>query len=207
MQQIYIHGLGQTPDSWEQTIAYLKDGGNAVCPDLAGILQGQEVSYGNLYRAFAEVCDKSPESLHLCGLSLGGVLALHYAIDRPERVHSLVLIAAQYQMPKNVLRFQNAVFRFMPKAMFQQTGFGKKEFIHLCRTMMDLDFGKALSGVSCPALVLCGEKDSVNKKAAIKLADALPNAAFREIKGAGHEVNRETPEQLAKLLTEFYVID
>ena len=35
--------------------------------------------------------------LNLCGLSLGAVLALNYAIDFPKKVNSLILIAPQYE--------------------------------------------------------------------------------------------------------------
>ncbi len=71
--------------------------------------------------------------MDLCGLSLGGVLALQYTIEHPEKVNSLVLIAAQYKMPAKLLKPQNSFFRFMPKSSFQQTGFGKREFMELCK--------------------------------------------------------------------------
>lgn len=118
MKQVYIHGLGQTPASWEKTITNLKNDKEIVCPNLSEIIQREEVNYKNLYNGFANICNKMDGPIDLCGLSLGGVLALNYAIDYPEKVHSMVLIAAQYKMPKKMLKFQNAVFRFMPKSMF-----------------------------------------------------------------------------------------
>ena len=142
--------------------------------------------------------------LDLCGLSLGGVLALHYAIDHPQKVRSLVLIAAQYRMPKALLRFQNIVFRLMPKSMFQQTGFGKADFLRLCQTMMELDFSPSLSNVTCPVLVVCGERDSANKAASRELAGRLRAAELCLLEGAGHELNTEAPERLAELLRRFY---
>lgn len=92
----------------------------------------------------------------------------------------------------------------MPQSMFQQTGFGKFDFISLCSTMAELDFSDSLNRVSCPALVVCGEKDRVNRKASVELADILKDSQFREIPEAGHEVNLESPEKLASLLREFY---
>lgn len=204
MRQVYLHGLGQTPDCWGKTIAYLKSAGYSVCPDLAEMLQGQEASYQNLYGAVSAVCGQFDEPVDLCGLSLGGVLALNYAIDHPERVNSLALIAAQYNMPKRLLRLQNAIFRCMPKFMFRQTGFGKAEFLRLCRTMMELDFSGSIGNVKCPALVLCGEKDSANRKAAVELAGLLEHGEFRVVNGAGHEVNVDEPEKLAQALGVFF---
>ncbi len=204
MRQIYLHGLGQTPADWEKTILLLGSAECGVCPDLAGLLQGQEAAYGNLYKALSKICDSFDEAIDLCGLSLGGILALNYAIDHPGKVHSLVLIAAQYKMPKGLLRFQNILFRFMPKTMFRQTGFGKAEFLRLCKTMAELDFSAALQKVACPVLVICGGKDAANRTAAGELAGLLGNAELQMIHGSGHEVNVEAPERLAEALRDFY---
>lgn len=204
MKQIYVHGLGQTPDSWGRTVAQLAAAENSVCPDLSEMVRGNEASYKNLYAAFSDVCSKGEEPIDLCGLSLGGVLALNYAMDHPEKVNSLVLIAAQYKMPQKLLQFQNMIFRVMPKFMFQKVGFTKTAFLHLCKTMMELDFSKSLEKVVCPTLIICGEKDSANRDASVEMAHILGNAELQIISGAGHEVNLEAPEKLAEVLQRFY---
>lgn len=204
MKHIFIHGLGQTPDSWDKTISQLPDSEQILCPNLAEIIRDKEVNYNNLYNAFSEICNKIEEPIDLCGLSLGGVLALNYAIDYPSKVNSLVLIAAQYKMPQNLLRFQNILFRFMPKSMFQQMGFGKADFIHLCKTMMVLDFSSSLQTVSCPTLIIYGEKDTANQKASVELATLLENAKLHVVEGSGHEINIDAPDKLAELLQAFY---
>ncbi len=204
MKQIYVHGLGQTSDSWAKTITHIKNTENNVCPDLPALIREKQATYQNLYAAFSDACNTYDEPVDLCGLSLGGVLALNYTIEHPEKVHSLVLIATPYKMPKHLLQFQNMLFRFMPKSMFQQTGFCKKEFLQLCKTMMPLDFSESLSKITSPTLVICGEKDTANKKASVNLADNLANVEFSILKGIGHEVNTEAPEQLAARLCDFY---
>lgn len=60
--------------------------------------------------------------------------------------------------------------------------------------MMELDFNDSLNQVSCPVLVICGEKDKANKKASIELAHSLKYSQFKEIPETGHEVNLESPE-------------
>lgn len=100
--------------------------------------------------------------------------------------------------------YQNVLFHFMPNSMFQQTGFGKKEFIQLCKTMMKLDFSSSIQGISCPTLVVCGERDTANKKASTELASLLKNADLQIIRDSGHEVNMEAPERLAQALCVFY---
>lgn len=204
MHPVFLHGLGQTCANWENVIAQLQLDGSSTCPDLIGICKTEEATYKKLYEGFSRICSEIDEPIDLCGLSLGGVLALNYAIEHPEKVNSLVLIATQYKMPKGLLKLQNILFRFMPKSMFQSTGFGKKEFIRLCKTMMELDFSSSIQKVSCPALVVCGERDSVNKKASEELAGFLKDAELQIVSGSGHEVNIEAPEKLAELLCVFY---
>lgn len=67
---------------------------------------------------------------------------MHYGIEHLQKVKSLALIAAQYKMPKNLLAFQNVIFRFMPNSMFQQMGLGKTPFIQLSKSMMELDYSE-----------------------------------------------------------------
>lgn len=204
MKQIFVHGLGQMPTSWDKTIKIMDVSENAVCPNLPKLVQGCGMNYANLYNAFSEFCNKYEETVDICGLSLGGVLAINYAIDHPNKVRSLVLIAAQYKMPKRILQFQNVIFRFMPQSMFQQMGFGKTEFLQLCRTMMELDFSPSIKKIVCPTLIICGEKDSANKKASIELAGKMQNKKLCILNEAKHEINTEMPEKLAEVLQEFY---
>lgn len=204
MKQIYLHGLGQNPDSWSKVIEQFETAEHSMCPDLSELVQGQDTTYQNLYAAFSAMCDEIEEDICLCGLSLGGVLALNYAIEHPEKIKGLVLIATQYKMPKKLLRVQNAIFRFMPKSMFQQTGFGKSDFLKLCNTMMELDFSDSIYNVSCPTLVIYGEKDRANKNASIELANMLIDAELQVFNGVGHEINIEAPDKLEETLRVFF---
>ena len=204
MKYVYLYGLGQTAESWNKVTRATEMADNSVCLDLAEMVKGKAATYSNLYSALSEMCNAEKEDIILCGLSLGGVLALNYGIDHPQKVKALVLIAAQYKMPTRLLKLQNALFHFMPQSMFQQTGFGKPDFISLCNTMAELDFSDSINQVSCPVLIVCGEKDKANKKASIELADILKHSQFKEISETGHEVNLESPEKLASILREFY---
>ncbi len=220
MSYILIHGLGQTQESWKPVISSMRLSEKILCPNLPTLLHKQECNYHNLYASFSQYCakaseplnlcglsvggilalhyaidhpdevaslvligtqfampkkllTKASEPLNLCGLSVGGILALHYAIDHPDEVASLVLIGTQFAMPKKLLKFQNFIFRLMPKRAFLSMGFSKKDFIQLSKTMMDLDFRVQLSRISCPTLIVCGEKDIANRKASIELADLI----------------------------------
>lgn len=200
MKYILLHGMGQNASSWDKTISYLPDATETVCPELSNFFSEDNCNYNKMYSSFCKYCNSFSEPLNLCGLSLGAVLALNYAIDFPQKVSSLILIAPQYNMPKFLLKVQNVLFKFMPESQFKDIGFKKKDFITLTNSMADMDFTSSLNKVNCPVVVICGEKDNVNKKAAIKLARELPNAKFSTIDNSGHEVNVDNPQGLANAM-------
>ena len=204
MKYLYLHGLGQNPDSWNRTIKETKVSESSVSLSLSEMLEGKSATYKELYSSFSGECDKENEEIVLCGLSLGAVLALNYAIDHPDKVKALVLIAAQYKMPKELLKVQNMLFHLMPNSAFNKMGFKKADVISLCGTMAELDFSDSLHKVSCPVLIVCGEKDNANKKASKELASYLSDSHFHELLKAGHEANIEAPEELAAVLQKFY---
>lgn len=92
----------------------------------------------------------------------------------------------------------------MPASNFDSIGFKKEDFISLCSSMTKLDFNHSLDKISCPVLVVCGEKDNVNKKAAKELVNHLKDAKYLEILNTGHEVNVESYKELAVELNKFY---
>lgn len=175
-----------------------------MCPNLADWLYNERPCYETLYKALERCCKQFNEPLTLCGLSLGGILAMQYSIEHSEKVHSLVLIGTQYAMPKKLLKMQNIMFQFMPSSMFSKMGFQKADFISLCKSMIDLDFTHNLKDISCRVLVICGEKDKPNKSASLQLGNLIPYAKITIISGAGHEVNIDAPIKLGNELNVFF---
>ena len=117
--KIFVHGSGHKATSWEKTISYMTNNEDIVCPNLSSILEGKEASYENLYSSFVKYCNEFDGQIHLCGLSLGGILALNFALDFPQKVKTLVLIGTPYKVPKVAFSFQNIIFRFLPKSIFE----------------------------------------------------------------------------------------
>jgi len=207
MQYLLIHGiggLGQNSSSWDKTISLLPKTKQIACPNLWTLLNEKEITYANLYQSFADYCNGISGKLNLCGLSLGGILALNYAIEYPNRVQSMVLIGAQYKTPKGLIRLQNVIFRLMPNSSFAKMGMQKNDVINLTNSMMELNFSMKLKDISCQSMIVCGEKDNANKKAARQLVQNIPNAEIQLIKDAGHEINIDAPEKLADILNVFW---
>ena len=204
MKYIFIHGLGQGPDSWNKTVSCMREQEEIQCLSVFVLKNWEEISYRRVYEDFSAYCESVKTEFGLCGLSLGAVIALNYVVEHPGKVKSLVLIGGQCVMPKGLLRLQNMIFRLMPNGIFKKMGIGKRELIQLTKSMMVLEFKEDLEKVDCRTLIVCGEKDRANIRAAEMMAEKIPGARIKILEGCGHEVNVEDPEKLADILEAFY---
>lgn len=205
MKNILIHGLGQNSKDWDTIKNELETRGiSSIAPDLFALAKGRELDYSTVYQAFSELCESYKDKLNLCGLSLGGLLALNYAIRYPKKINSLVLIGTPFEIPKGLLKFQNIVFGFMPKAAFQNMGVSKKDFIRLSKSMVDLNFMDSAAALDCPALILCGAKDKTNMESAKRFHEAMKNSKLVIVEDSGHEVNKDNPNELVRVLQNFW---
>lgn len=204
MTIIFIHGSGHKSTSWNETVSYMENNDEILCPNLSSILNGKEAGYHNLYSSFKEYCNNSDGQINLCGISLGGILALNYTLDFPHKVRSLVLIGTPHKIPKVMFSIQNIVFRFLPKSMFETMAFSKKDTFILGSSMKALDFSAGIHNIKCPALLICGKKDSANIKSAYYFHKNIQNAELKIIEDTGHVVNEENPQILARILNEYY---
>ena len=205
MKNILIHGLGQNSKDWDTIKDELETKGIfSIAPDLFAIAKGKELDYNTVYQAFSRLCDSHQDRLNLCGLSLGGLLALNYAIEHPKKINSLVLIGTPYEIPKGFLKLQNFVFKFMPQSVFQNMGISKKDFIHLSNSMANLNFMELAATLGCPALILCGAKDKTNMGSAKRFHEAMKNSKLVVVDDSGHEVNKDNPNELVSILQDFW---
>ena len=201
---ILIHGSGHKAASWNETVSRLDCRGDVLCPELSSLLMGKEASYPNLCAAFGAYCAQAGGPVHLCGLSLGGILALDYTLEHPEAVKTPVLIGTPHKVPKAAFALQNVVFRLLPQSTFASMAFDKKNTFALGNSMRDLDFSGRVQKIRCPTLILCGEKDRANIKSAQFLSQNIKGAQLQSITQTGHVVNEENPGALAERLNEFY---
>ena len=204
MKKIFIHGSGHKAASWNKTVCLMDNKENILCPELSDILGDRQATYHNLYSCFSDYCNAADGRVHLCGLSLGGILALNYASDNPQKVASLVLIGAPHKVPKAAFALQNLIFRFLPECMFDTMAFDKKNTFALGNTMKRLDFSDRVQNVSCPAMIVCGKKDGANLKSARYFEKNIKGANLKVLEDVGHVVNEENPEELANILNAFY---
>ncbi len=201
MRNIFIHGLGQDSKSWNE----VRD--NLLTTNIEYIdftANDTALNYSVLYENLKEVCAKDDSKINLVGLSLGGVLALNYAIDFPNKVNSIVIVNGQYKMPRFLLKLQSVIFKFLPATKFSKTGFSKENFINILKSMENINFTNDLSKVETKSLIIFGEKDTFNKKAAKEMNSILLNSTLVMIEKAGHVINEENPRKLAEVINHFY---
>lgn len=195
MKTIFLHGLGQTAQDWEEVIRQTALS-EVDCPELFSLSEGEITYFGirnGLEKRYADIT----EPFCICGLSLGALLALDYAIRHNEQVAALVLIGVQYKVPSLLIDFQNLIFRCMPNKTFDDMGMSKNDVIRLAHSMRSLDFRSRLKDIKCPVTILCGEKDRANLKASRQLAELLSQSKLRIVPGAAHELNKCAPETIA----------
>lgn len=200
MKIVFLHGLGQTAKDWDSVTEQLSCS-DTDCPELFS-LDEQDVTYSNVFAQFERRYADTTEPFVLCGLSLGAILALDYAIRHGNQVSSLILIGAQYKIPTLLIDFQNLIFRCMSRKAFATMGISKSDTIKLSHSLRSLNFKSGLNKVECPVTIVCGEKDYANKKAAKQLNALLPQSQLQITPGAGHEVNKCAPKAIAAILNK-----
>ena len=102
---LLLHGLGDSADIWKHNIKALAAGHRVFAPDLVGFgfTDKPTVEYTpevflRFIQDFLSAC--GVERCHLVGHSLGGGLALKYALTYPGRVEKLVLVSSASLGPK-----------------------------------------------------------------------------------------------------------
>lgn len=200
MKIVFLHGLGQRAADWDRVASQFP---NTDCPDLFEIA-GEKLNYAAILSSLEERYEHEKEPLCLCGLSLGGMLALDYALRHGDRVAAMVLLGARDRTPRLLMDIQDLLFRCMPDKAFASTGMKKEQVRDLTRSMKNLDFTDRLSTIHCPVTVACGAKDYPNLAAARRLAKYLPNARLYVVPHAGHELNTDAPDTVAEMVRESF---
>jgi 3-oxoadipate enol-lactonase len=167
-------------------------------------------------------------SAAICGVSVGGVIALGLAQAYPERVERLALcdtgakigtdaswnsrIAAVKQ--GGVAAVADGVMErwFPPTAEAADVALARNMltrtpaagYIATCVALRDSDLTEAARGVKAPTLCVAGSLDGSTPPALVRgLAALVPDAAYFEIDGAGHLPCLQTPAALAERLVAF----
>lgn len=202
MALVFLHGLGTGPEAWDPQVAVLGSARETIAPRLG--LDGGFTIEREADRVLLEL---PTEPLDLCGLSLGALVALQIAVERPERVRRLVLCAGFASLPLRFRALQAAVgtiAALLPaRARGELGGLDRHAVRAVFRAGRRFDVSDELGRLTMPALVLVGERDGANLGLSKALAAGLPTARLEVVPGAGHVANVDAPEAFTAALRSF----
>lgn len=201
-----LHGLGQTPQSWQDQVTAMPSGFKAVAPWLKGTRPGRDETFsvpGAADQVLALLNQHGVDEMALVGVSLGAVVALDAAIRAPDNVSHLVLAAGQVNPPKSVMRMQRLLFSMMPAKRLAAMGVEKRRFLQALDEAAAVDYRSRLGEVRARTLVLVGAQDKANVPAAKDLAAGIPGARLEIVPGAGPQLNTDAPTAFNELVWPF----
>lgn len=170
---------------------------------------------------------------HLCGISLGGMIAQHVALAAPERIEKLVLVsttsgyAAEARamwagriagvraegleplVQPTLERWFTASFRAAhPEVMARIAALVRATptagYIGCGQAIATLDITARLKGLRCPTLVIAGADDIGTPPAMGRvIAEEVPSARFELIESAAHLCNIQQKESFNGLISRF----
>ena len=203
---VFLHGIGVGPESWDAQLVALPDGYRGIAPQIAGLTDASERVFtvsGAAADVIRDLDERGVGRAHLCGLSLGAMIAVQTAIEYPDRVASLVLSGGQVHPPRALMTLQSALMRVLPARAVASDGTSKQRVLGVLAEVARIDFRPHLARIAIPTLVLCGSKDRANLPAARALATGIPDATLRVIDGGGHELNTDEPDGFSREITSF----
>ncbi len=224
---LLVHGAGLDLWSWPPQVRRLADT-MVYAVDLPG--HGQSGG-----QARASIQDYA-QDLHdfvrhegitapvLVGHSMGGAIALSYALAHPHRLRGLGLISTGARLavapallemlrtdPRQAVR-QIVAWAYGPHADPGLVSLAQERMQQVDPQVIRQDFlacdrfdvRERLDEIQVPALVLCGSQDRMTPPPLSQyLADHLPHSRYHTVDGVGHMLPLEAPQEVAQYLAHF----
>ena len=132
-----------------------------------------------------------PGASHVVAQSMGGVLAVRLALEHPERVARLVLVATSGGV--DVQRLGAAEWRPAYRASLP----GVPPWFVDDRT----DLTVRLAGIRAPTLLVWSDADPISPPAVARfLAEQIPGARIATVAGGTHAFASERPDEVAAII-------
>jgi pimeloyl-ACP methyl ester carboxylesterase len=232
---VVLHGLGSTASSFGPLLNWIRPYvRRVVALDLPGhgfsAMPRNRLTPGGLFVAVREALDTLVEEpMVLVGSSLGGALALRYALERPERLVGLALISPvvagmsprEWDALLGSFRIESSFqARQLLSRLYHRTPWIVSLAAPALRDLMrrsairdvlssatpeDLPGEEALRALTMPVLLLWGQSERLLPPSALAyLRRHLPrHAVIEEPAGFGHCPHLDDPRRLASRLLAF----
>ena len=230
---LLVHGLGYARWGWEPVVEPLARAFEVLLFDNRGVGESDAppgpYSVAELAADALQVLDEAGvERAHVCGTSLGGMVAQQLALDHPGRVDRLALACTTpggpqaYPMPQRTveLMLARATLReYVENALEpdprpelverilahrERTAQGFEPWSAQAAAGASFDVHDRLGELALPVLVQTGDGDVVvDPRNSELLAAAIPGARLSVYPGAGHLFMWQEPARFVAELEEF----
>lgn len=225
MKLIFIHGSGGYEGIWRYQIAHFLDSEAITLP---GHPQGQPCRSVEEYRDWLRkyIKERNYEDIVLAGHSLGGAIAMAYALEYPQDLRGLILIGTGARLkvhPMYIKQLEKAMegnledwYEWMEgthplvEQGFKRELIERHKFIGPAVQLNDLlcchdfDVMDRVQEIKLPALIICGDSDMMTPvKYASYLGDKIQGSKVAIIPGATHLTFIEKPDEVNKAIEEF----
>jgi 3-oxoadipate enol-lactonase len=231
---VFLHGVGSDKSAWRPQLDYFAVSRHAVAFDYPGYGESDPGDSEADHDGFAAAILAAMDALeinraHICGLSLGGVvaIALHHAA--PDRCASLILsdsfaahpdgrgifnrsVKASRAMTMRELaedRVEMLVAASAPDALRDElvgtmAAINPDAYRIGARAVWLADQRDRLDGIAVPTLAIVGDQDRITPPMLSRdLVNRIAGARLVEIPAAGHLANVEQPAAFNTAVDEF----
>ncbi|WP_265587733.1 alpha/beta fold hydrolase [Sphingomicrobium arenosum] len=230
---LFLHGVGSDKSVWMPQLAHFGQERLAIAADYPGY-GDSHFRPGATRKDYADAMIALLDRLeigeaHVCGLSLGGIVAMEMAIHHPTRVAGLVIANSFGRHPDGEAIYDRSVgaarsigmealartraaslLGIEPPAGLEDelvetmAAIDPEAYVLGAEAVWRADLTRDLHRIHSPALVLCGTEDAITPPAlSDALAAALPAARRVDIAEAGHLTNAERPLAFNRLVEQF----
>jgi len=202
---VLLHGSGRASRMWDPALAGLSADWHVLAPDLPGFGRSEgPFTVAGAARAVRGMIAVQTAPVHLCGLSLGGVVAVRAAAQLGSQVASLVVtgtpVVPRRDLPAALRRLRRLPAPLLP--LFSDVT-GRADWLRMLDELERTDLRGYLPRVTAPALVVCGSRDWRAMPAACELAGGLPGGRLWIAPHQGHSWPSASPELFSKIITDF----
>ncbi len=190
---------------WGPVLEDLSASWHVLAPDLPGFGRSSgPFTVSGAAQAVSDVVAVQTTPVHLCGLSLGGVIAIRVAAQLGPQVASLAITGTP-AVPRR--DFPSALRRHRrlpgPSLRLFSDVAGRKEWLRMIDELEATDLRDYLPLVTAPTLVVCGSRDWRAVPVACELAKGIPAGRVWVAPHQGHNWPATSPGLFSKVVTGF----
>ena len=200
MKLIFLHGLGQSAESWKEVQNLLTDYPSEAIELFPSGVSNYQQAKERVYQHLVQ----ETEPFVLIGLSLGAVLALELSSSEIPTLQALVLSGCPLKLAGNIpFYFQTLIFKLLPKRIFEKQGADKTLMVGVSEELKTLDLREIARHCPYPTLLICGSKDKPNLSSMRSLHKLISESQFQIIPDGPHVLNEAKPKEFAEQIKPF----